>query len=345
MKVLDPSQIKAVDWREGLRINRRRTLFVIILFVFIYMMLGFFIDLYMYTQQLGTEMQQAPPIASTAKEIATLQIFPLATLVMLIVAGISLLITYFMHRKMVMLGVEYHEVTSDSTILEERQLYNVMEELKIAAGLRFMPRVYIIEADYMNAFASGFTEASAMVAITRGLMEKLDRDELQAVMAHELSHIRHNDTRLTLTVLVLSNIMLIAIDLLFRGVLYSSRSQKDNGLIVVILIIRFLLPILTLLLMLYLSRTREFMADTGSVELTRNNEPLGRALIKIHENTTQNYDRYNKAYSNTPHEEVRNAAYFYDPLYANIKPLPSLNNLFSTHPSLEDRLKALGIKY
>jgi heat shock protein HtpX len=339
-------QSKATDWREDLRINTHKTGFVIVVFMFLYMMVGFIADLCLYMQFYAmTQTTDMPSLQVTAKRIATLHEFPYATLSMLGVAGVSLLIVYYFHQKMVMLGTDYHEVTSDSTILSERQLYNVIEELKIAAGMRFMPKVYIIEADYMNAFASGFTEKSAMVAITRGLIENLDRSELQAVMAHELSHIRHNDIRLSLTVLALSNIMLIVIDILFRGVLYGQSRKGNNGFVVVILVIRFMLPIITLLLMLYLSRTRELMADTGSVELTRDNEPLGRALIKIHENTLINYDKCKTAYIKTPNEGIRHASYFYDPLYANIKSFSSLNSMFSTHPPLNARLKALGIEY
>ncbi len=85
------------------------------------------------------------------------------------------------------------------------------------------------------------------------------------------------------------------------------------------------------------------MADSGSVELTRDNEPLARALIKIHTDHTNHAASYDKEYSSTPHEEVRNASYFYDPSYAGIKPIESLNTLFSTHPPLEARLRALGI--
>ena len=91
-------------------------------------------------------------------------------------AVISLMITYSMYDKFMLLGTDSREITPETAQnLQERQLYNVIEEMKVAAGLSFMPKVYIIEADYMNAFASGYSEKSAMVAITRGLMEKLDR--------------------------------------------------------------------------------------------------------------------------------------------------------------------------
>src|SRR5665648_514145 len=128
------------------------------------------------------------------------------------VAIIALWVTYTWYDKIMLLGTTYHEVTPETARTnEEKQLYNVVEEMKVAAGLGFMPKVFIIEADYMNAFASGFSERSAMVAITRGLMQKLDRSEMQAVMAHELSHIRHQDIKLTLMASILSNIMLIVV--------------------------------------------------------------------------------------------------------------------------------------
>ena len=133
-----------------------------------------------------------------------------------------------------LLGTEYYEITPESARnLNEKQLYNVVEEMKVAAGLRYMPKVFLIEADYMNAFASGYSEKSAMVAITRGLFEKLDQAELQAVMAHELSHIRHMDIKLTLTVAILSNIILIVLDILFYSMLFKRNGRNgDNRLVI-----------------------------------------------------------------------------------------------------------------
>lgn len=350
-------QVNAPDWRTQLRVNNSRTRNVIIIFLLTYIAIGFLMDLYFYpsnpfqttaTVSMNQATNQAYPnvdntdIKTEAMNLLSFNMLPIATFGMIMIAVFSLLITLSFHKKMVMLGTEYIEASPDSKDPDAKQLYNVVEELKIAAGLGFMPKVYIIEADYMNAFASGMSEKSALVAITRGLLEKLDRNELQAVMAHELSHIRHNDIRLTIMVALLSNLILIAIDILFRGVLYS-RSREDGRLVIIIVAIRFLLPILTVLLMLYLSRTREYMADQGAVELMRDNEPLGRALLKIHNDHIKHLPSYKREYSSTAHEEVRNASYFYDPRYAGIKPLESLNSLFSTHPPLEARLEALGI--
>jgi heat shock protein HtpX len=338
-------QISAADWRHQLHINERRTLFVISLFILIYLAVGLLIDLYLHSGTVYTEQGVVyAPLSETFVNLVTFKIVPWATIIMGGIAAFSIFITFSLHDKLMLLGTEYHEVTSETArSLEEQQLYNVVEEMKTAAGLKYMPKVYIIEANYMNAFASGYSEKSAIMAITRGLMQKLNRSELQAVMAHELNHIRHHDIKLTLMASVLSNLILMAIDILFYGVIFGRGRSRDNRLVAVIMILRFLLPLLTIILMLYLSRTREYMADAGAVELTRDNTPLANALLKIQGDHQQNKQTYGEAYLRTPHEDVRRAAYIFDPIQAGIEPIKSLSNMFSTHPSIKDRLKALGI--
>jgi heat shock protein HtpX len=329
----------STDWRTQIRRNQRRTFWVITIFILFYIGIGLLIDMFLYSNT-----YREAPLSVIFIALVTFHLLPKATLITTGVALISLFVTYKMYDRIMLLGTEYHEVTADNAqSLEEKQLYNIVEELKIAAGLHFMPRVFIIEADYMNAFASGYSEKSAMVAITRGLMQKLDRSELTAVMAHELSHIRHGDIKLTLTASVLSNILLIAIDILFYNIVFG-RERRDDRLAFVIILLRYLLPITTILLTLYLSRTREYMADSGCVELMRDNIPLGRALLKIHEDHLANSEQYGQQYSQTAHEDVRRNAYLYDPVQSGIDPVRSLANLFSTHPDIEHRLKAIGIK-
>jgi len=331
------------DWRKVKRTNNQKTYFVIGLFFLIYFSLGMLVDVYIYSGQYHNA-----PLSTIFVALITFQLFPLVTLIMLGIAAISILVTFTLHDQLMLLGTEYHEITPNTAkSLEEKQLYNVIEEMIIAAGLRYMPKVYIIDADYMNAFASGYSEKSAMVAITRGLMEKLSRSELQAVMAHELSHIRHNDIKLTLMASVLANLMIMVLDIVFYNAIFSRRdnNEKRNGLLFIIIILRYLLPIINILLLLYLSRTREYMADAGSVELLRDNKPLASALLKINDDHTKNQDHYNQAYQQTPHENVRREAYIYDPTQAGISPMSSLADAFSTHPNLKDRLAALGFKY
>lgn len=335
-----------LDWRESIKQNHQRTLFVLGTFVFIYLCIGFLIDLY-----INAGHYPQAPLSQLAVALFTLKLFPVATVIAGIVAIISITVTFVFHDKLILLGVEYREITPTSAqSASEQQLYNVIEEMKIAAGLNYMPKVYVIDADYMNAFASGYSESSAMVAITRGLLEKCDRDELTAVMAHELSHIRHMDIKLTLMAAVLSNITLILVDILFWNAFMSGRSNREGGagssrniLFLVIIVLRYVLPLATVLLMLYLSRTREYMADAGCVELMRNNEPLARALLKIKNDHTQNSDAYNQAYAETPHESVRRQAYIFDPVQAGIETHKSASDYFSTHPDIQKRLAAIGI--
>lgn len=333
----------SANWRASLKRNNRRTFIVISIFIFLYLLLGILVDLYIYS---GTYPHA--PLGTLFKALITFQLTPVATIITFIIAIISLMVTFKFHDRLMLLGTEYREVLPDSKDFQESQLYNIIEELKVAAGLRYMPKVYIIEASYMNAFASGYSQKSALVAITRGLLEKLDRDETQAVMAHELSHIRHMDIKLTLMASVLSNIMLIVIDILFWSAVFGrgSRSRREEGggnwLFIIIILLRYLLPLVSVLLMLFLSRTREYMADAGCVELTRNNEPLARALLKIQGDHETNKEQYSREYAQTPHDSVRRQAYIFDPVKAGIEAKSSMSDFFSTHPGIDKRLAALG---
>lgn len=343
----------STDWRQQLRLNSRRTFYIIAVFLVLYIAVGLLIDLFIHSSIYMNDYtaNQLPlSLAQMFLNLISFKITPWATLIMLGIALISLFITYSIYDKIMLLGTQYTEITEKDTAPEARQLYNVIEEMKVAAGLCYMPRIFIIEADYMNAFASGYSEKSAMLAITRGLMNKLTRSELQAVMAHELSHIRHGDIRLTLTATVLSNLMIMMIDLLFYQVIFSGgrRNRDDergvNYLYLIIVIARFVLPLINILLLLYLSRTREYMADAGCVELQRDNQPLISALLKINADHREHADTYSQAYSQTAHENVRREAYIYDPIAMGIESTQSLADWFSTHPSLEKRLAALGFQ-
>jgi heat shock protein HtpX len=345
---LEATHGSAADWRKQLRLNDRRTRIVIALFVAIYASIGLLVDLVLHPEV------NALPLADAITTFATLRVIPYGTLIMGGVALLSILITYSLHDTIMLFGTDHREITSNNArSLTEKQLYNVVEELKVAAGLRYMPKVYLIDADYMNAFASGYSEKSALVAITTGLIKKLKREELQAVMAHELSHIRHHDIKLTLMASVLTNIMLIVIDILFYSMLYGGggssgeggerrRRDEANGLFITVYLLRLVLPLLTVILTLYLSRTREYMADAGAVELTRDNLPLAQALLKIADDHEVNKEEYAAAYQHESQAGVRRAAYIFDPVQAGISLQQSIAGIFSTHPPLQKRLAALG---
>jgi heat shock protein HtpX len=340
---LDQYVVSTAHWRRTLQTNNRKTYLTIGLFFLIYGLLGVLIDLYM-----TTSINPGASVSQLLLAFITLKRFPLATCILLGIATLSLCISYLLHDKLMLLGTASHEITPETAHnTTEQQLYHVIEEMKIAAGLRYMPRVFIIDAAYMNAFASGYSEKSAMVAITRGLIAKLNRDELQAVMAHELSHIRHLDIKLTLTASLLANLTIMVLDFFFYQVLLASNREdtthrSKSSLVTLIMILRYALPVINVFMLLYLSRTRELMADAGAVELMRTNQPLASALLKIQNDHIKNRDTYHAAYRQTTHENVRREAYIYDPTQAGIASIPSISDLFSTHPRLETRLAALG---
>lgn len=325
---------KRKSYRQVLAENSKKTNIIIGVFLLIYLFVGLLIDVaWQYPGLLKVQ-----PDAKLVESFMTFKIKPFGTIIMILIGIVSVFVTFSMHDKMMLWGSEYEEIQPGTDLMIEAQsLYNVVEELKIAANLNYMPKVYLIHADYMNAFASGYSEKSAMVAITTGLIAKLDRAELQAVMAHEISHIKHMDIKLTLFVGVLSNIIILALDLLMDLLRFTSSSKDSNSnsngakaiVMLIVFVLRLIFPFIALLLTMFLSRTREYMADAGAVKLTRDKDAMATALLKIHVDYEEN--EYEDA-----GVKVRKAAYIYNP----IKSL--FGDMLSTHPPLEERLRNLG---
>ncbi|QLE79515.1 zinc metalloprotease HtpX [Francisella sp. Scap27] len=345
-------QFGSANWREVVAKNTRKTYFVIATFLVVFFLLGIFVDTFWryselanaYYHTYGTQL----PISKVFIALATFQIPPVATMIIFAIAVIWVLITFSSYDKIMLSGTEYQEISPDNQDPLARKIYNVVEEMKVAAGMRYMPKVFLIEANYMNAFASGYSEKSAMVAITNKLANALTRDELQAVMAHELTHIRNQDIKLNLFTMVLSNMMLIIMDFLFYSALFSgnnnSRDSKNNNaaaFFIIIMILRYMLQIFTIFMMLFLSRTREYMADAGAVELMRTNVPMANALLKISNDSKSAEAQH--SYKHNKNENLRRASYIFDPLSAGISG-GDMSDLFSTHPSIEKRLASMGVK-
>ncbi len=219
---------------------------------------------------------------------------------------------------------------------EERDLYRTVENLCIGAGLP-LPKIYVIEDGSMNAFATGRDPDHASVAITRGLLDKLDRRELEGVLAHELSHIGNRDTLLMTTTVVLVGLLALLADLAFRMTWYgagrrrsySGRNSKGAGLLLVVaLVAAILAPIAARIISFAISRQREYLADASGALLTRYPEGLASALEKI----SGDADPLDAATKATEH------MYFVSPLSAHKS---SLNNMFASHPPIEERIKLL----
>jgi len=224
------------------------------------------------------------------------------------------------------------------TAADAPQLFNVVSEMATAANVP-MPRVYVIDDTAPNAFATGRDPKHASVAITTGLLQKLDREELQGVMAHELSHVRNFDIRFSLLVGVLVGSIALLADFFLRYSFWGgggrrSRSSGEGGgglqivAFVVAILLAIIAPIVARLVQMAVSRQREYLADASGVELTRNPVGLERALAKI----TLDTEPLEVANRATQH------LYFENPIKAATG---ESSNLFSTHPAAIERINRL----
>jgi heat shock protein HtpX len=214
-------------------------------------------------------------------------------------------------------------------------LVNVVEGLAIAAGVP-APKCYVIDDTAPNAFATGRNPQNAVICVTTGLLQKMNRAELEGVVAHEMSHIRNYDIRLMTLVVVMVGIMALLSDWILRSFLWGGRGRrvsKDKSgagaaLIVIGLLLAVLSPLIGSLIRMAISRKREFLADASSAQLTRYPAGLASALRKIAEDK-EPLEAANKA---TAHLYIAN------PLLDH---KGKLNRLFSTHPPIEERIAAL----
>ena len=209
------------------------------------------------------------------------------------------------------------------------KLIDVVEELSIASGLP-KPKIYVIKCDEINAFATGKDPNHASIAVTTGLLENLNRDEIQGVIGHEMSHIRNYDIRFATFIAVFVGLVAILSNILMRSFFWGGtredRKDRNLGILIIVgLILAIIAPILVRLVQLAISRRREFAADAGSVELTRYPEGLASALEKILK-INQGKMKVSEAVSHL---------FISDP---NKSPL---DNLFATHPPLKERIKIL----
>lgn len=247
----------------------------------------------------------------------------------LIISGLMSFFSYYFSDRMILALSQAHPVS----VQQEPEFYHLVENLCIGAGLP-SPKVYIIEDSAPNAFATGRDPQRAVVCVTRGLLDKLDKLELEGVIAHELSHVKNYDIRLMAVVTILVGFVALLADWFTRSLWLGGRRRSDRennagGLLVLLgLIFAILSPIIAQLMQLALSRRREFLADSSGVLLTRYPKGLASALRKI-------------AADREPLEAANNATsslYIVNP-FKNID--HKLAGLFNTHPPIEERIKVL----
>lgn len=248
----------------------------------------------------------------------------------LIITGIINFFSYFYSDKMVMAISRAKQIQKK----DNPTLFRTVENLCIASGLP-MSKVYIIDDTAPNAFATGRNPKHSAIAFTSGILDKLNKLELEGVVAHELSHVGNRDTLLMAIVSILVGTVALLSDWYFRSVLWGGRDSdndsKSNAIFMILaLVMAILAPLIGTLIQFAISRKREFLADASGALLTRNPDSLASALIKINDDQE-------------PLEAANRAT---EPLYI-VNPFKgkqltaAFANLFNTHPSIEDRVKAL----
>ncbi|MBU0978886.1 M48 family metallopeptidase [Patescibacteria group bacterium] len=253
----------------------------------------------------------------------------------LIMAGVFSFVSYWWSDKII-LGLSKAKPASRSQYFD---FYTVTENLTHSQQLP-MPQLYVIEDSAMNAFATGRSPKKAVVCATTGLLSRLNRSEIEGVVAHELSHVQNYDMLLMSLVTILVGFISLLADWMLRasfGRRRSSRDSSDNQLQVVFLVVGLVLallsPLIANLIKLAISRRREFLADASGIAMTKNPQGLVKALTKISQDT-EPLEVANKA---TAH------LYITDPLKNSKSMVGWLAGLFQTHPPVEERITALTL--
>ncbi len=247
----------------------------------------------------------------------------------LIITGVAIWFTiaWFFHTRMIRKLAHSNPVTRK----EEPELYNLLENLCISRGMP-IPHLEIIETHARNAFASGISNGNFSVTVTRGLMNSLAKDELEAVLAHELTHIQNRDVRLLIVTIIFTGLFGFLAQIVWSNIRYSMfyasgrRDKSQGGAIMTMIIIAIILwlgYIASLLMRFALSRRREYMADAGAVEMTKNPEAMMRALMRI-----AGRDQIPQTTDDIAMMCIENHKKFL--------------GVFATHPPIEDRIKAIS---
>ena len=235
--------------------------------------------------------------------------------------GIWFLIAYYANAAMIRFATQSRPLERK----ENMRVYNLTENLCISVGMK-MPQLYVIDTPVLNAFASGIDEKSYAVTLTTGIIEALDDRELEGVIAHELTHIRNKDVRLLIITIIFVGIFSFLMEVLFRNLLWGGgrkRDKNDTPIILIALLITVVAYALSLVFKFALSRKREYLADAGAVEMTRNSLALASALRKISGNSELD---------SVKSDDVKQ-------LFIEHK--SSLMGLFATHPPIEKRIAVL----
>ena len=248
--------------------------------------------------------------------------------VVLIGVGIWFLIAWAGHAAFIRLATGAKPLERK----ENKRVYNLVENLCISKGMT-MPKINLIDDDSLNAFASGIDEKSYTVTLSRGIINKLDDEELEGVIAHELSQIRNRDARVLIISIIFVGIFAFLAEIAFRSLRFAGRGKKEKGggaIILIAIVVTAVAYLISVLLRFGISRRREYLADAGAADMTKKPYALASALKKI------SGDPYIEAVENRDVAQL-----FIDNPTPSTHKSASWDNLFATHPPIEKRIELL----
>jgi len=306
--------------QQQIRTNNQKSILLLIGFPLLIFLMVYAVLLF----ALPTETISAP-----RWEVAAWQVLEYSPIITGVVV-IWFLIAYWGHSKMISAATHAKPLERK----ENKRVYNLVENLCIQDGMQ-MPKIKIIEDPALNAFASGLNKKSYTVTLTRGIIEKLEDEELKGVIAHELMHIKNKDVRLLVITIIFVGIFSLIVQIAFRSMLYGSmgrrRNNRGGGIVLVIIIVAAIAYFLSLLFKFALSRKREYMADSGAVEMTKNSMAMASALRKISgRSEVESVESEDIKEMFIEHSPKSSKGFF-----------GTLAGLFSTHPPIEKRIEIL----
>ena len=252
----------------------------------------------------------------------------------LVIGVVYTLIAYYSGDQMILTMTGAKPVTKE----EHPYLYHTVEGLAMAAGLKKAPRVFVIEDSALNAFATGRDPEHSSITVTTGLLKRMNRQELEGVIAHEMSHIKNLDIRMMMLAAVLVGVVVLLSDFMLRSFIWGGRGRRDResgqGAVIIMLLallLAILAPLFAQMIKLAVSRRREFLADANAVALTRYPPGLASALEKIKNDPDPLVDKANRA----------TAHLFISTPFRKSKGGLMMTRLFATHPPIEERIAKL----
>jgi len=319
--------MKYFGLQSQIRKNNANSVFILLMFPVVFFVLTwlfFFLTSIGQSHVLSADQQQYNLIpAVNSSFLHTIPWITIGVIVWFVIA-------WFSHTAMI------NKATGSKPLerKENKRIYNLVENLCITTGMK-MPKVNIIEDDSLNAFASGINPGTFTISLSRGIIDKLDDHELESVIAHELTHIRNRDVRLLIISIVFVGIFAFISETMFRSIRLGSvsRGKKGGGgaAVLIALILAVVGYLVASLFRFALSRKREYLADAGSAELTRNPLALASALRKISDDPTIEAVKRNdvaQMFIENPRTELKNSSF-------------SFSTLFATHPPIDKRIQIL----